>query len=159
MYQINDLVWLEVTHLQLPYQASKLNPKCYGPFSISKVISPVAYWLTLPNNWRIHDVFHTSLLSPYQKMANHGPNFSQPPLDLVDGEEEQEIEKIIDHWQHGRNQKLQYLIKWKGFPESDNEWVMPEHMHASDLIKAYHQKHPLESIKVAALSLTSLSKC
>jgi hypothetical protein len=51
VYQIRDLVWLEATHLKLPYQTSKLNPKRYGPFSIVKIISPVAYHLELPNNW------------------------------------------------------------------------------------------------------------
>jgi hypothetical protein len=111
--------------LKLPYQASKLNPKQYGPFHIEKVISPVAYHLELPNNWQIHNVFHASLLLPYRETAYHGPNFSHPPPNLVGGEEEQEIEKIINHQYFGKSQALQYLIKWKGFPESDNEWVTP----------------------------------
>jgi hypothetical protein len=36
----------------------------------------VAYQLRLPVAWGIHDVFYTSLLSPYREMAAHGPNFS-----------------------------------------------------------------------------------
>ena len=148
-------VWLEATHLKLPYQVSKLNPKRYGPFPIAEVISPIAYRLLLPNNWRIHDVFHASLLTPYRETGNHGPNFSRPPPDLVDGEEEQEIERIINHRRYGRAQKLQYLIKWKGFPDSDNEWVDPAHMHASDLISKYHRKHPLDAIKATTVSSRS----
>ena len=150
-------VWLEATHLKLPYQVSKLNPKRYGPFPIAEVISPIAYRLLLPNNWRIHDVFHASLLTPYRETGNHRPNFSRPPPDLVDGEEEQEIERIISHRRYGKMRKLQYLIKWKGFPESDNEWVDPTHMHASDLLSKYHRKHPLDSIKAAAGSSRSSS--
>ena len=150
-------VWLEATHLKLPYQVSKLNPKRYGPFPITEVISPIAYRLLLPNNWRIHDVFHASLLTPYRETGNHGPNFSRPPPDLIDGEEEQEIERIIDHRRYGKTRKLQYLIKWKGFPESDNEWVDPTHMHASDLLSKYHRKHPLDSIKMTAVSSRSSS--
>jgi hypothetical protein len=115
-----------------------LNPKRYRPFRVGKVISPVAYQLELPNNWWIHNVFHASLLSPYRETTNHGPNFSRPLPDLVDGEEEQEIEKIINHQYFSRNRTLRYLIKWKGFLESDNEWVTPQHMHTSDLVKAYH---------------------
>jgi hypothetical protein len=137
-YQTEDLVWLEATHLKLPYQATKLNPKRYGPFQIKRVISPVAYHLELLNNWHIHDVFHASLLSPYRETMRHGPNFSRPPPDIVDGEEEQEIKKIIDHCHFGRSRVLQYLVKWKGFPESDNEWVTPQYMHASSLLKDYH---------------------
>ena len=47
-YKVGDQVWLEATHLQLPHQTSKLNPKRYGPFHIQKQISPVAFKLTLP---------------------------------------------------------------------------------------------------------------
>jgi hypothetical protein len=66
----------------------KLNPKCYRPFKIIKEIFPVAYKLKLPVAWGIHDVFHASLLSPYHETDTRGPNFSQPPPDLIDREEE-----------------------------------------------------------------------
>lgn len=40
---------------------------------------------------------------------------------LDEGEEEYEIEAIRDH--RGRpNGSIEYLIKWKGYPESDNTW-------------------------------------
>jgi hypothetical protein len=161
-YRVGDPVWLEATHLKLPYQASKLNPKQYGPFRIEKVISLVAYCLELLNNWWIHNVFHASLLSPYKETVCHGPNFSQPPLDIVDREEEQEIEKIIDHRYFGKHQALQYLIKWKGFPKSDNEWVAPGHMHASSMVKDYHRRNPLDKgIKetTSVAQIASLISC
>ncbi len=90
-------VWLEGTNLHLPYQATKLAPKCYGPFEITKEISPVAHQLYLPAAWNIHNVFHASLLSPYHKMLTHGPNYSRSPLDLIEGEEEYEVEKVTNH--------------------------------------------------------------
>ena len=64
-YKIGDQVWLEATHLKLQHQKTKLTPKCYGPFRVLKEISPVVYKIQLPVSWGIHDVFHTSLLSPY----------------------------------------------------------------------------------------------
>jgi len=137
-YKLGDQVWLEATHLHLPHQKSKLVPKRMGPFWINKVISPVAYWLALPAAWRIHDVFHASLLSPYHETQAHGPNFSRPPPDLIDGEEEYEVERIVAHRYHGRNRSLQYLIKWKGYPEVDNTWEPAEQIHAPDLLKTYH---------------------
>jgi len=96
-YHAGDQVWLEATHLRLPYQTSKLNPKRYGPFIITEVLSPIIFWLQLLAMWKIHDVFHASLLSPYHEMPSHGPNFSRPPPDLINGEEEQEVERILDH--------------------------------------------------------------
>lgn len=79
-YREGDQVWLEATHLKLPYQATKLNPKRYGPFPIEKVLSPAAYWLTLPNNWRIHNTFHASLYRPIGRQQHTGqttPNHLQ----------------------------------------------------------------------------------
>jgi hypothetical protein len=104
--------------------------------------------LELPPAWRIHDIFHASLLSPYKETPEHGPNFSQPPPDIVDGEAEQEVERILGNRQTSRGQHLQYLVKWKGFPESDNEWVPLEHMHASEAIQEYH--HHTKTIKPRA---------
>jgi len=75
-YSIGDQVWLEGKHLRFPHQKTKLNPKRYGPFKIIKAISSVAYQLQLPPSWKIHPVFHASLLSPYSEIPSHGPNFS-----------------------------------------------------------------------------------
>jgi len=75
-YKTGDKVWLEAMHLNLPYQMPKLTPKCQGPFNIFNVVSLVAYCLQLPAIWNIHDVFHTTLLTPYREMASHGPNFT-----------------------------------------------------------------------------------
>ena len=151
-FQKGDQVWLEATNLRLPFQASKLNPKRYGPFKVQKVLSLVAYQLELPNTWQIHNTFHSSLLSPYHETTIHGPNFSRPPPDLIDGEEEQEIEHVLAHRYSGKKKQLQYLIKWKGFPESENKWVSLLHMHAPDLIRQYHRRNPPPTIKATLLA-------
>jgi len=110
-YKLNQQVWLDTSHLKLPHQKAKLTLKRLGPFTITKEISPVAYQLALPANWRIHNVFHTLLLNPYHETTAHGPNFTCPPPDLIEGEEEFEVERIIAHRQFGRSKHLQYLIK------------------------------------------------
>ena len=96
-YKPRDQVWLEATHLKLPHQGSKLNLKCYGPFKILGAISPVAFKLELPVSWTIHPVFHASLLTPYVKTYTHGPNYSHPPPDLINDEEQYEVEQIRNH--------------------------------------------------------------
>src|SRR6266403_320800 len=137
-YSPGQQVWLDATHLKLPHQKAKLTLKCLGPFKVLKEISPVAYRLALPVNWRIHDVFHASLLNPYHETKEHGPNFTRPPPDLIEGEEEYEVEWIVAHRMFERSKSLQYLVKWKGYPESDNSWEPADQVHAPDLVKRYH---------------------
>jgi hypothetical protein len=65
-------------------------------FKVIQVMSPVNYHLKLPTQWSIHPVFHIDLLTLYQETIMHGPNHQHPSLDLVDGEEEYSVEKILD---------------------------------------------------------------
>src|SRR6267142_958018 len=113
LFNEGDKVWLEGTHLRLPYDTMKLAPRWYGPFKVATKISDIAYWLKLPDTWKIHNVFHASLLTPYKETDKHGPNFLEPPPDLINGEEEWEIEKILGHRTYRK--KKQYLIRWKGY--------------------------------------------
>jgi len=145
-FKEGDQVWLEASNLKLPYHTLKLAPRCQGPFCISKVISLVAYRLTLPLSWCIHDVFHASLLLPYRETAVCRPNFTCPPPNLIGDEEEYKVEAIVNHRRHGHWHQL-HLIKWKGYPSSDNMWKTAEDVHAEDLLKGYHRCHPLESSK------------
>ncbi len=105
-------------------------------------MSPVNYQLKLPTQWSIYDVFHINLLTPYHKMATHGLNYSRPPPDLVDKEEEYEVKKILDSQRFSRRCKLQYLIKWKGYPDSDNEWVNKNDVHANEAIREFKNRNP-----------------
>jgi hypothetical protein len=151
-YKEGAQVWLEAVNSKIKHQKTKLAPKRYGPFTVEREVSPVAYRLCLPMSWGIHNVFHASLLSPYHETDTHGPNFSRPPPDLIDGQEEYEVEHIISHRRHGRSKQLQYLIKWVGYPHHDNTWEPASQVHASDLVKAYHRLNPLSAIKTLKMS-------
>jgi hypothetical protein len=105
-YQVGDQVWLEATHLHLPYQSTKLAPKCHGPFLVTKEVLPVAFQLCIPMAWNIHNIFHASLLSPYHESPEHRLNYSRPLPDLLEGEEEYEVECIVNHWCFGRARML-----------------------------------------------------
>ena len=96
-WKVGDKVWLEGKNLRLCYPTKKLTPKREGPFKISQVISPLAYHLRLLLTWKIHDIFHASLLSTYQETAKHRLNFINPPPEEIEGEEEYEIAEILSH--------------------------------------------------------------
>ena len=121
LFKVNDQVWLESKNLKIPYQSRKLAPKQEGPFKIKEVLGPVTYQLTLPKQWRIHDIFHACLLMPYKETNLHGNNETRPPPDLVEGNEEYEVEAILSHCLH-KNHETTYLIKWKGYNSSENSW-------------------------------------
>ncbi len=141
-YCEGDYVWLEGHHLCTNQPTAKLVPKRHGPFPIVQVMSPVNYRLKLPTQWGIHDVFHIDLLTPYQETDLHGSNYSRPAPDLVDNEEEYKVEKILDSWQFGRGRKRQYIIKWKGYPDSDNEWADKRDIHAPEAIREFENQNP-----------------
>jgi hypothetical protein len=72
---------------------------------------------------------------------------------LIDGEEEYEVEQIHAHRTWGCWKTLQYLIKWKGYPESDNTWENANQIHAPVLIKLYHQTNMQREIKAQRAQL------
>ena len=79
--------WLGGRNLHLSQPMPKLVPRCYGPFRVAQVMSPVNYHLELPMQWSIHPVFHIDLLTPYCKTITHGPNYQCPSPDLVNNKE------------------------------------------------------------------------
>ncbi len=94
-------------------------------------------------------MFHASLLTPYSETIEHGENYPRPPPDLVGGGEQYEVEAIRSHRRQGRGKQLQYLIKWLGYPESDNTWEPAENLQTPVLLKEYYRQVPVEQIKEA----------
>jgi len=147
-----DKVWLDGKNLRLMYPKLSLAPKQYGPFAVKEVLGPVTYRLTLPTRWKIHDVFHLGLLMPYKETEAHGPNFMEPPPDLVEGSEEYEVEKIKNSQVH--RGKLQYLVKWKGYPVLDNTWEPQGHLkNAQKHIDDFHKWIPSAPRPICTLGI------
>ena len=141
-YKEGDLVWLEGRNLHLSQPTPKLVPRRHGPFKIIQVMSPVNYRLELPTQWSIHPVFHINLLTPYCETITHGPNYQRLPPNLVDNEEEYRVEKILDSRLFGWCKRLQYLVKWAGYPDSDNMWVDKDDVFAEDKVWEFKLSNP-----------------
>ena len=138
-YHEGDLVWLEGRNLRTNQPTAKLAARRHGPFLVEQVLSPVTYKQSLPSTWNVHPVFHTDLLTPYWETPFHGKNYPCPPAELVQGIEEYEVEAVLDMHHYGRKKKHQYLVKWKGYPDSDNEWVDHGDMNAPEAIQEYEE--------------------
>jgi hypothetical protein len=137
MFQTGDQVWLDGCNIKMFHPTAKLAPKRHSPFPIVRVLSPVTYELRLPAQWKLHPMFHVDLLTPYCKTEFHGVNYDKPPPDLIDGEEEYEVERIVASRRFGRGRKLQYLVKWKEYPDAENQWVAKEDVFAEDAIREF----------------------
>lgn len=100
----------------------KLAPRYYGPFPIVAKIGAVSYKLKLPNNAKIHPVFHISQL---KKAIGDYTVEASLPVDLqVEEEEMEEPEEVLasrDILKQGQTTK-QWLIKWKNRNLEDATW-------------------------------------
>ena len=142
IFHKNDQVLLEATNLQAMHPKAKLAPQCYGPFKVIWT-SPTNCKLELPPQMRIHPVFHNSLLKPYMETPTHGPNFTRPPPEIIGNEEgHYEIEKILQGWLTRNKKSTQYLVRWKGYPDSKNSWLPAKELtHTQELLKEFRTKH------------------
>ena len=71
----------------------KLALRFVGPFPVVQRVGPVAYRLEIPKRWKVHDVFHVSLLKPYHEGGGDGVAVPAPVE--IDGQEEWEVERIL----------------------------------------------------------------
>jgi len=113
----------------------------------------VAYKLKLPSTWKIHDVFHASLLTPYKETNQHGPNFIEPPPDILEGEPEWEVKKILKERSFGCWKKKQYLVCWKGYSPAHDSWTNSKDLHALELLADFQN----QSKSIRTLQLDDLT--
>ncbi len=148
-YQPRDKVWLEGTNLKRIEGTPKLSPRWYGPFEVATKISHVAYRINLPKAWKIHNVFHASLLTPYRETDEHGPNFLEPPPDIIDNTPEWEVKTILKQRLFSRWKKKQFLVRWKGYSPVHDSWVNEDDMNMDELVWKFSGSQP--SIRATSL--------
>ena len=107
-FEAGQTVWLDTRNLKMAYH-KKMAPKREGPFEIKEVLGPVTYRLKLPKSWKIHNVFHATLLRPYVENEIYGNNYPKPPPELLEGEEVYEVKAILKHLRRGN--KYRYYVK------------------------------------------------
>ena len=136
---------LDMSNFRTNRPSKKLDMRRQGPFKVLEIISRSAYKLKLPPSWKVHPVFHVSLLRPYQDGTMLRPAVQPPPPpEVIDDELEYEVEKILDSRINKRKKNaLEYLVHWKGYLDEEDSWVPVVDMgNAQELIKEFHQKHP-----------------
>jgi hypothetical protein len=82
VYKVGDKVLLSMRYLNPKHSKTsrKLLPRWIGPFEVVQVVGPVAYKLKMNHVWRVHLVFHVSLLEPYREDGRVQP--PPPPIEM-----------------------------------------------------------------------------
>jgi hypothetical protein len=140
-FSVGDQVLLSTKNMNLKHagKSRKLLPRWVGPFKIVQKVGNLAYKLEMSPGWRIHPVFHVSLLELYKSNERVQP--PPPPIEL-EGHLEYEVESILDHrFTSKKRDRVSYLLKWKGYDQSHNSWEPETHVaNCPDLVGEFWQR-------------------
>ena len=101
-FQVGDKVWLSSKNIHTNWPAKKLDYKKQGRFKILEKVNNCSYHLELPWNYKIHPVFHVSLLEHYHPDLIPGQAPRHPPPVEIWGEQEYAVKQIEDsRWFRG----------------------------------------------------------
>src|SRR6266446_6459894 len=141
-YKVGDRVWLSLQNYSSDCPMKKLDHKWAGPFLITKVVSPAAIKLRLSAREKhVHPIVSVSSIRPYTPdEIVERPQPPQPGPITVEGEEEYEVEGILDS--RFRWGKLWYLVKFVGWSHSNNMWLPHMEVHAPAVVEEFHLQHP-----------------
>ncbi|GJZ37440.1 putative nucleotidyltransferase, ribonuclease H [Tanacetum coccineum] len=125
-FQVGDYAFLKIQPYRQKSLAKrryeKLSPRSFGPYRVKRAIGPVAYDLKLPDDAKIHPVFHVSMLKPV-----HG-SFSPDSVASLPITKNWEIDvqsaSTVDHrWVLEAGQPvLELLVSWNQRPLEEATW-------------------------------------
>ena len=110
-YKVGDLVMLSTKDLKyqmVERRTKNLTERYVGPYKIKKIVLSNAVELELPSTVKIHPVVNVSRIQKYVGQVKEQRK-EQLTLVVIEGEKEQEIEKILNKQQIRGNNK--YLVR------------------------------------------------
>ena len=126
-YALSDKVGLNSNYIKTKHNR-KLEAKFFGPFRVLHPVRKQTYKLKLPKKWRIHDVFHVSLLEQDTTWKERVDEENVEELDAGDNSGEYEVEAIRDSTVYARELEsghlpgFYYMVSWKRYSEEENTW-------------------------------------
>ena len=152
--KVGDLIRLNGKNIRTKRPTKKLSLRLHGPFKVLEVKKGErAFKLEISPRWKIHPVFHVSLLEPnrgsVREEREHPPRESED----IEGDLEWEVERIVKSEvitytrRVGRRNRtfkeLRYFVKWKGCAEDENTWEPPEGLiNAREVVDRFHRQNP-----------------
>jgi hypothetical protein len=105
----------------------------------------MAVRLRLPKTWKIHPVFHVSLIEPFVK-GNRDVDLNAilKSSNPIENTPEYEVDKVMGSTEKDR--RVLYLVKWKGWP-AKKHWTREPFdsfysVGAKEELRVFHSKNP-----------------
>ena len=142
-FAVGDKVLLNTKHLKQA-GSRKFAPRWTGPFTVSALVGAqgrpaVAAKLDLPVAWRIHPVFHVSLLKHYRSDGRSRP--APPPLYYdADGQAVWEVSHLLDERTNPTTGEKEYQVRWKGYAPDEDSWSRESDILDKSLIADLHAR-------------------
>ena len=117
----------------------KLTERFVGPYRVKKIISTNTVELKLPKTVRIHPVVNVSRIRRYKEQVR-GQKKQPALLVIIEGEEEYEVEKIIN--KRRRYGQWEYLVKWKEYTAEKDSWEKETNLkNAREVVEEYEKEY------------------
>ena len=152
-YAVGDRVWLSTDNLRLPRASRKLSERWLGPYSITKLVRTNAVKLRLPRSMHIHLVVNISHVKPYHDHLLGQPVSAPGPSNFTeDCDAEYEVDYVMDSRYKGK--RLEYLIHWKGWSDTDRTWEPVSNLgNTAAAVRDFHASHPSAPRRLHGISL------
>jgi len=141
-YRVGDLVMLSTKDLKyqmIRRRTEKLTERFIDPYKIKKIISSNGVELELSSIIKIHPVVNVSRIHKYVGQVE-GQKKEQPAPVIIEGEEEWEVERILN--KRRVREKDKYLVCWKGFTVESDTWEERENLeNAKEVIKEFEKEY------------------
>jgi len=124
-------------------RSEKLTEHFVGPYKIKGIISSNTIELDLPKSIKIHPVVNVSRVRLYTSQVKGQKKVPPKPV-IIEGEEEFEVEKIIN--KRIVRGKEKFLVQWKGYTAEADTWESRENLeNAKELVEEFEREYGKEA--------------
>jgi hypothetical protein len=138
---VGDRVLVDANFVRDYRKTAKLVNKLLGPWKVIEKVGELAYRVELPPSIKRHPVFHVTQLEPFNESIIPSQTLEPGPIPNEDGEDEYEIERIIDS--RSRKNGFEYKVLWKGYEGIEKvQWIKEGDIDAEESIEEFHLLNP-----------------